>query len=217
MNIFIILSFLLSSTSIYAQSLSLESLKNLFTQNQVLLETVNPGMTKKVTTMGTLNSEKGNCNYRLQSMQTILKIQNDKMIVFAKEKFSPQKSSECIAAGYTTSTDSSLLYFQDKPSLKKDLSDLDLSASDIKTITQTGTIVSLSLQSSDDLMTFQYDLTKPSFKNLILSQGHSFKTSSEDLIDIDIKTIDLKKVLFCDNNDGDNSECSEGDYSDILF
>lgn len=217
MNILIIFSFLLTSTSIYAQSLSLESLKNLFTQNQTILEKVNPGMTKKVTTTGKIESDSGSCNYRLISTQTIIKMQNDKMIIFAKEKFSPQKSAECMKVGYTASTENSLLYFQDKPTLAKDLSDLDLSAKDIQSINKMGAVISLDLVTENELMTIQYDLTKPSFKNIVLSQTKTFKTLSEDLADLDIKSLDLKKVLFCDNNDGDNSECSEGDYSDILF
>jgi hypothetical protein len=68
-----------------------------------------------------------------------------------------------------------------------------------------------------DTITITHDLSRPSFKKMVLSQGTNFKTVTEDLADIDLKTVNLTKVLFCDDNDGDNSDCPEGDYSDILY
>jgi hypothetical protein len=39
----------------------------------------------------------------------------------------------------------------------------------------------------------------------------------EEAADIDISKVNLTNVLFCDDNDGDTSDCLQGDYSDILY
>jgi hypothetical protein len=215
MNTFIIGAMLLSSTSLFAQAIDTTTFKTLLTMKKESLEKVNPGMTKKVVTLAKIQMGSEVCGYKLTSTQSILKVESEKIIVFAKEKFSPQNTPSCRAAGYTSSTEEALLYYQDKPSLAKDLADVDTSSADIKDIFLSGNMVTVNLKTEN--LTLQYDLTKPSFKNVILVQTSSFKTTSEDVPDIDVKSVNLTKVLFCDNNDGDTSECSEGDYSDILY
>ena len=215
MNTFIIGAMLLSSTSLFAETIDSTIFKNLLTIKKESLERVNPGMTKKVVTMAKMNFETGDCAYRLTSTQSILKVEGEKMIVLAKEKFSPQNSPACRAAGYAASTEESLLYFEQKPSLALDLAELETSANDIKEIIRLGDLITINLKT--DNISMKYDLTKPSFKNVILVQGSSYQTTAEDVADIDVKSVNLTKVLFCDNNDGDTSDCSEGDYSDILY
>lgn len=213
---------LISSTS-FAQSLDLSSLKQLMSARKDTLETVKVGMSKRLTTTGTQTLDEGDCEYTQISNQSILKIEEKKMVVLAKEKFTPADSPACEKAGYK-SYEQSVLFYEERPSLAADLADLDASASSIKTISQSGNLVTMGLSvlmgeenSQAQSITLQYDLSKPSFRNLILNQGSQYKTISEDLADIDVNSVDLRKVLFCSNNDGDNSDCVEGDYSDILF
>jgi hypothetical protein len=59
------------------------------------------------------------------------------------------------------------------------------------------------------------DLTKSFFKNTLYLEANGQKTVGEDHADINVNSIDLSKVLFCESRDSDN--CSEGDYSDILY
>lgn len=222
MKLLIAGSMILMTSSSFAQSLDISSLKNLFTARKATLERVNAGMTKKIVT----TAKEGECGFMNTSTQSILKIEGDKVIILSKEKFQPQNTEACRTAGYTTSSESSILYYEEKPSLVNDLADLDESASTIRAINKAGEIVTLNLAvqstdengvSSTENVTVKYDLTKPSFKNLISSQSINYRTIIEDIADIDLTKVDLKKVSFCANNDGDTSECTEGDYSDILF
>ena len=219
-------SSLLISTSAIAQSIDTSALKSLLTSRKASLERVNPGMTKKVITTSKLKLASGDCGYMLTSIQSVLKIETDKMIVFSKEKFSPQNSPACRAAGLNASTEESILFYNDKPTLSKELAELDLASNEIKSIFKNNELITLNLitesvddsgASVSDNISITHDLTKPSFKKMVISQGMNFKTVTEDLADIDLKTVNLTKVLFCDDNDGDNSDCSEGDYSDILY
>ena len=208
-----ILGSLLFSIPTFAQSIDINALKSLMTARQATLEKVNAGMTKKSIT----TAKDGECGYMLTSIQSILKIDGEKVIVLAKEKFSPQNSPACRAAGYTASSEESIVYFAAKPSLASELADLDASAAEIKGILRAGETVTLTLLVAADNISMKYDLSKPSFKNLVLAQSSTYKTVTEDMADIDLKKVDLTKVLFCTDNDGDTSECTEGDYSDILF
>jgi len=213
MKILILGSLLLGTSTSFAQSLDVNGLKNLFTAKKETLEKVHNGMTKKITT----TSKEDNCGILMTSTQSILKIAGEKVIILSKEKFQPQNTEACRTAGHTTSSDSSILYYETKPTLKNDLEDLDASAASIKSINRAGEIVTMNLDVTDEKVTIKYDLTKPSFKNMISSQSVNYKTEIQDVADIDVKKVDLTSVSFCDNNDGDTSECTVGDYSDILF
>ena len=118
------------------------------------------------------------------------------------------------------------MYQKDKQPHQNDLSDQDATAKKIKAISKAGEIVTMNVEVSvedetgtatTEKVTIKYDLTKPSFKNMISSQSINYKTVIEDSADSDLSKVDLTKVSFCDNNDGDESECVEGDFSDILF
>jgi len=213
----IIASFLLSSTA-FAQNLDVNGLKSLMTTRKVTLEAVNAGMSKKMTTTGTVKDENGQpCAYKLVSTQSILKIDGAKMLVLARERFSPANTPACRAAGYTASTDDSMLYYETTPTLATELADLDSSASSIRSISRAGELVTITVSADQDLLTLTYDMTKSAFKNMIETRSSVHKVVTENMADIDPKSADLKEVFFCDNNDGDNSECTLGDWSDILW
>ncbi len=217
----LILSSLMFSSMSFAQNLDVKALKTLLTQRQATLEKVNQGMSKKLITLTKIPTEIGFCELRETAVQTVLKIEGDKIIVHSKENYVPAATPAC--AGFESS-EVSVLFYEDKPSLAADLSDLDASAADIRSIAKAGEIVSMNLSSvvteedgtsRTESVSVKYDLTKPSFKNLIFTQDSTSTTTGEDMADIDVYSINLKKVLFCDSNDSDS--CVEGDFSDILF
>ena len=218
------LALFISSTA-FAQNMTAVGLKNLMTQRQAVLESVNAGMTKKLVHTSKLAVEGGECAYRLTSTQTILKIEADKMLIFSREKFQPAATAICANAQMTPNEDL-VLYYDAKPSLATDLADLDASIPSITSIVKAGEIITLNMTvdvpaeteggvATKENLVVKYDLTKSSFRNTILTQGSDFSTTGEDLADIDPRSVDLKKVLFCENSDGDNSECVEGDYSGL--
>lgn len=222
MKLLLLGSLLLGTTTTFAQALDLNGLKNLFTSRQATLERVNAGMTKKIIT----TSSEGACGLMTTSTQIVLKIDGQKMFILSKEKLQPQNTPACRSAGYTASAESNIVYVEEKPSLTNDLSDLDATANSIKAINKAGEIITLNVEVSiedesgtatTEKVTIKYDLTKPSFKNMISSQSINYRTVIEDAADSDLTKVDLTKVSFCDNNDGDESECVEGDFSDILF
>jgi hypothetical protein len=217
---------LMFSTAAFSQSMTAQGLKNLFTQRQAVLEAVNAGMSKKLTHTAKLSVDGGECAYRKITTQTILKIDGAKMLIFSKEKFQPQANAICSAAGVTSFEDN-ILFYEAKPTLAEDLADLDASMTSIKNILKAGEIITLSLTvdvpaeeeggvATKEDITVKYDLTKSSFRNTIQTSGVDFNTVGEDLADIDPKSIDLRKVLFCEENDGDNSDCVEGDYTGLV-
>jgi hypothetical protein len=212
---------LLVTTSAFAQSLDVKGYKALLTQRQPLLERVNQGMSKKLVTLSKIPTELGPCELTETSIQTVLKVEGSKIIVHSKENYTPAATPAC--AGFE-SQDVSVIFYEAKPSLVDDLADLDASASTIKAISKTGEIVTMNLQAPVDQedgtqrienVTVKYDLSKPTFKNLIYTQDSSQTVTGTDMADIDVYSIDLRKVLFCASADSDN--CSEGDFSDILF
>ncbi len=222
----LILGTLLISAPTFAQNLDVFGLRQLMTSKKDTLESFRIGMTKKVTTNATAQIGNSSCAYRVISTQSILKAEGDKLIILNKEQFSPAATAACMAAGYEAYVES-ILYYENKPSLVQDLKDLDESASAIKSIVKNGNLVTMNLVISDvdsetnttfsDNVTMKYDFSKSSFNNLISTQGNGYSIVSEDLVDVDLKKVDLKNVLFCENNDEDRSDCMEGDFSDILF
>lgn len=211
MKVLLVSSLLISTTS-FAQSLDVNGLKNLMTQRQATLEKIHQGMSKKLTTTSQVQTEIGACDLTESSVQTVLKIEGDKIIVHSKEKYSPASTPAC--AGIEAQ-EVGVLFYEDRPTLKSELEDLDASAPNIKTISKAGDIVTMNLSVESENVTVMYDFTKPSFKNTILIQDSKSKIVGEDMADIDVTTIDLTNVLFCDSAESD--ECSEGDFSDILY
>lgn len=219
---FFILGSLLFSTATFAQSMDLNGFKSLLTARQATLEKVHAGMTKTVVT----TFKDAECGLRRTAVQSILKIEGEKVFILSKEKTQPQNTPACRELGYLKVEEQNIVYLESKPSLSAELADLDASASSIKAITKNGDIVVLHVTAteteddgrvSSENVTIKYDLTKPSFKYLISSQSVSFLTVSQDSADIDLTKVDLTNVLLCADNDGDEAECTLGDYSDILF
>lgn len=204
----LLLATLFISTGTYAQSLDVNSLKGLLTQRKAILEKVNQGMSKKVVTITKYPTELGPCDVTETAVQTVLKIEGEKMIVHSKETYTPATTAAC--AGFESQT-LGVIFFEDKPSLEKDLADLDETAAQVKSISKAGEIVTLSLPD----LTVKYDLSKSSFKNTIFLQDKTSTMNVSDMADVDVYSIDLKKVLFCESADSD--ECAEGDWSDVLF
>ena len=212
---------LMFSTQVFAQNLDVNGLKNLLTQRKAVLENVYPGMSKKIVTLTSIPTELGPCALTETAVQTVLRIEGNKIIVHSKESYIPASTPAC--AGFE-SQDVSVIFYEAKPSLADDLADLDASASSIRSIVKAGEIVTMSLQApvvQDDgttkteNVTVKYDLTKPTFKNLIYTQDSFHTLTGTDMPDTDLNTIDLRKVLFCESADSDR--CAEGDFSDILF
>lgn len=213
----LILASLFISTSTYAQSINLATLKTLFTQKKETLERVNVGMSKKVVTTAIDETDMGNCDYVRTSLHTVLKIEGEKMIVHAKDTFVPGQGEGCIAAGYEA-FEESMIFYEDVPSLASDLKDLDEAASSIRSISKNGEIITLIMSGEENTtFTYKYDLRKSSFKNLVSTVAPGAMIEIVDVADVDINTIDLKQILFCENDDNEISNCVDGDFSDILF
>lgn len=220
MNVLLVSSLLFAST-VFAQTLDLRGLKTLLTQRQAVLEQVYPGMSKSLVTKSKIPTELGPCELTETAIQTILKIEGEKIIIHSKESYVPAQSPAC--AGFE-SQNIGVIFYEDKPSLAKDLAALDEIASQIRTISKNGETVLLALvvpvtredgSSAVENVAVKYDLTKSSFKNTVLVQDSNTIIQGQDIADIDIHSIDLKKVLFCESADSD--QCAEGDWSDILF
>lgn len=207
MKALLISSLLISSTS-FAQALDVPALKKLMTQKKAVIEKINPGMSKKLSTITRIPTELGPCELTEELVQTVLKIEGEKIIVHSKEKYSPASTPAC--AGFESS-EVGVVFFDGLPSLDKELEDLDASAKDITSISRAGDVVTMKIETA----TLVYDFNKPAFKNLISIKDTAFSTTSTDISDIDVNSISLKKVLFCESADSQN--CIEGDFSDILF
>jgi hypothetical protein len=208
----LIIGSLLFSTAGFAQTIDVNGLKSLLTARQASLERVNAGMSKKVVT----TAKDDDCNYMTNSILSVLKIDGDKIIIYKKTRFSPQNSAACRAAGYTAGYDENIVFFADKPTLARNLSDLDASAVNIKGIGRAGEVINMTMDTGGEIVAFQYNLTKPLFKNLTSAQGSLFKTLVEDVADIDVKTVNLKEVLLCDEEFSEATSCTIADMSDLI-
>lgn len=211
---------LLLSTSAFAQTMDINALKGLMTARKATLEKINVGMTKKITSLNVVAyDDVPGCKFKQVSTQSVLKIEAQKALVLAKNKNFPANTPACRDAGFTKPEDETgSIFYISKPSLEEDLKDLDALAASIRSISRAGEIVTMEVFTEGLNVTIKYDLTKPSFKNMILSQDADSKTITEDVADIDISKVDLTKVSFCGVDEEGNSECTPaGDYSDILF
>lgn len=220
MKVLLVFSLLIASSA-FAESIDLRGLKSLMTQKKSVLELASQGMSKRVVTLSQIPTELGPCAITETSIETILKIEGENMIVHSKERYVPASTPAC--AGFETQ-DVAVIFYDETPSLEKSLADLDEQASDIKSINRDRDIISMNLNvsvSQDDgtdkieNVSVKYDLSKPLFKNTILIQDSQSKVTEEDIANIDVNTINLTNVLFCESADSD--VCSEGDFSDILF
>lgn len=214
----------LGTSVVSAQALTKAQMATLLQSKKVTLEAINVGMSKStVTTSAVILDDGTKCDYTQTSLQSILKIEGEKMIVFSRENFSPVLTPACTAAGLQAFQEN-VIFYEQKPSLTEDLQDLE--ASDVKSITKAGEIVTMVVNglitnadgtTATELVTVKYDLTKSSFKNILLSQSPTVTAQTTDAADIDVNTVNLTDVVFCENNDADNSDCVRGDFSDILF
>jgi hypothetical protein len=214
----------LGTSSAFAQNLTKDQFAKLLHSKKAQLEAVNVGMSKSTVTTSSVTLDDGTkCDYTQTALQSILRIDGDKMIILSKESFQPVANDVCTAAGIQAFQEN-VLFYEDKPSVDEDIKDLN--ESDVKSIVKAGDQVTMMVNgtlTNDDgtttieLVTVKYDLTKSSFKNLILNQTPSVKVETTDAIDLDLTTVDLHDVVFCENNDADNSDCVRGDFSDILF
>jgi hypothetical protein len=212
MKALIITSLLLATTTTFAQSIDLKGVKTLMTQRQALLEKVYQGMAKQIVTSTKYPTEVGPCVVSETSIQTVLKVEGDKIIVHSKEKYVPAATAAC--AGFQPQ-EISVIFYEDKPSLALDFADLDEAASTITGLVKNGEIVTMLIKAENETVTVKYDFSKPSFKNLIYTQDSNQTVTGTDIADVNVNSIDLTHVLFCESSQSQN--CSEGDYSDILF
>lgn len=216
----------LAAGPVLAQDIDLPTLKTLMTQRQSQLELVAPGMSKRVLTASSYITQAGEtCEYTETSTQTILRLFGDRMVVVARNSFTPVPSVACTNDNFQA-FEETVLFYATLPKLVEDLAALDQNATGLQSAVREGDLVTLKLKLvsvsedgstlSDDV-TVRYDLSKPSFKNIVLNQGTGYSITTEDVANVDPNSYDLSNVLFCENNDGDNSDCTMGNYSDILF
>jgi hypothetical protein len=214
----------LGTSGAFAQNLTKAQLASILQTKKATLEAVNAGMSKKMVTTSSVVLEDGTkCAYTQTALQSILKIDGDRMIILSQESFQPVVTEACTAGGVEAFSEN-VVFFEPKPAVAQDLEDLN--ASDVKSIAKAGDIVTMIVNgtianddgsTSTEALTVKYDLTKSSFRNIILSQSSSEKTETSDVADIDLTKVDLRDVEFCDNNDADKEDCVRGDFSDILF
>lgn len=221
----LIFSVLMMSSMGFAQAIDLPTLKALMTERQAQVESVTVGMTKKETTLGTFQTRLNeSCRYKQIAIETVLKVELERILIYSHEIFSPANTPGCHRGAVRPEVQKKI-YYQARPKLADDLAALDANAADIQSIDRTGEVVTIKLnlkaEQEDgtvdtDLITVAYDLSLPSFKNLILNQGKDYTISTTNEADIVPSSVDLSDILFCENNDGDETECVPGDYSDIL-
>ena len=216
---------LLISTSTFAQSIDVNGFKKLLTERQVTLEKAVQGMSKRLVTQSVIDTDNGNCSYTQTVVQTILAKEGSKIIIHSVDNFVPAASEACTLSNYEAYTDTTLFY-EDAPSLSVELADLDATAPSVKSIQRSGDLVTMNLglvstnedgTSSTEAVTVKYDVSKSAFSNLISQSWTNFNMTSVELPLVDVNTINLSKVFFCDNTNGELTDCVEGDYSDILF
>ncbi len=214
------------TTSSFAQALDVKALKTLLTQKQTILEKVTVGMSKQTVTTAQVKVGTDVCKYTLTSTQTIVRLENNgKMIVFAQESFDPEASAACTEAHYEVAKEN-ILFFENKPSLTKSLAEVDAVAADILSLAKKGEEVTMSINSTvtnEDGTTAKekveviYDLSQSSFRNLKSTVGSDFKMLTTVQKDIDVNTLNLTDVLFCDSAESDKGNCTRGDFSDVLY
>lgn len=209
---YVLIASLFVSTGSFAQSLDVKGFKTLLSQKQSVLEKVYQGMSKKMITKYKLETDNGLCDMTLVSDQTVLKVEGEKIIVHASDAYQTAASTAC--AGIEGQNSKSI-FFEDKPSLKQDLADLDAIAAQVKSISKVGDLVTMTFTAETQNVTVKYDLSKSSFRNTLLIQDSSMTVTTSDLSDVDVNQFDLTDILFCESAESDN--CTQGNWSDILY
>jgi hypothetical protein len=200
------------TSACFADSFDKDAFKTLLTQNQSSLEKINVGMSKRLVTHYKKSTEVGDCLYSKVVDETVMSIEaeRERMIVYSLAKTVPVVSEACTKAEIKN-FEERMLSYESKPSLKNDLADLD--KSEVTTISRDADLVKMEVSGADHKVEqVTYDLRKPSYRNLISMTQENESMTSTDLADLDVNTVDLKNILFCDED-----ECSQGDFSDILF
>ncbi len=213
------LAFLFASSSTFAQAIELSDLETIMNTQKLVLESVSVGMTKSIVSTGSIDVDGAECKFTQTQLQSIMRIDGQKMIVFSKESFVPEASTAC-TAGEFTSYKENVLFNQDKPTVLKNISSLD--AMDIVSIAKNGNLISMVVNDkidddSTEKVSLKYDLSKSLFRFEISTEGSNYLVNTADSANIDVNTVDLTDVLFCDNKDSDKKDCMRGNFSDILF
>lgn len=216
MKTLIFASLLMTSTA-FAQSLDLAGLKSLMLSKKDALEVVTAGMSKRLTTLSYIELEDGKrCNFKQVVDQSVLKVQDDRMLVYSLQKFMPANTPDCLQNGYRPFAEK-LLFYDVKPTIAMEIEELELAKTEITSITRSGNQVSIVVNDEEGSITSNYDINLPLFKNLVSMKSSYLTITGEHLPNVNPSSIDLTKVLFCDMEEGEASDCVEGDYSDFLF
>lgn len=208
--------FMICSSFSYSATLGLPELKQLFELNKATLENVAVGMSKLVLTNSKIETESGDCLFTQTSLQSILKIENEKLIVLSQEKFVPEGSEACRKENIE-SFEQKVLFYEDKPFVENELALLEENAAKISSIESEGKMVSIKMNDGGNEVNLKFDFTQSMFRYLNSEASTDYSITTSNSTDINLNSIDLRDVLFCENNDGDNSDCVQGDFSDILF
>src|SRR5690606_19238942 len=106
-------------------------------------------------------------------------------------------------------------FYDSKPSVDSEI--VELQAAQGLTLTLSENILNIKVNEDEGETVFLYDLSKPLFKNLVSTKAENLIITGEELPDVRPESVDLTQVLFCEMEDGEASDCVEGDYSDFLF
>src|SRR5687768_6779167 len=205
----------LVTSSAFAQNIDLAALKGLMTARQAGLESVAAGMSKRLTTLSAIELENGQkCGFKQVADQTVLKVQADKVLVYSRQRFMPANSPSCLSNGYRP-FEEKVLFYEDRPSVETEIADMEKAG--VSSVQRTGERITVITRAEEGDTIFEYDLLRPLFKNMLSTTVPGLSITGSELADISPARIDLTKVQFCEMEDGEVSDCVEGDYSDILF
>jgi hypothetical protein len=222
MKVLVFCLFAFSCPILSAQSLNLDSFMRVLTQKKASLEFLRPGMTKKLITISSFESEDGEvCNYEQSSLQSVLKIEGEKMIVLSDETFTPGPEAGCEGS---EAFREKVLFFEDVPTLSQ--LEADLRQTQVLTINLNGNLAQLNVKAAGvdedgnpmmENLKLLYNLNMPLFKMVSKIESELYTTTMTDMPDANLITVDLTNVLFCPAADSQDEDCAEGDFSDILF
>ncbi|MGE3609823.1 MAG: hypothetical protein AB7I27_09590 [Bacteriovoracaceae bacterium] len=213
MKHFLIISLMLTSMLSIAETIPLENFQDLLRKNQSTLELITVGMSKFETTDSVVSTDFGNCAFTQFSQQSIIKIENGRSIILSDERVVP-KDSICEKAGIKAYNEK-ILFYEELPSVYETVREFETIRNQIQSIDLDNGNVAITLSQNDQTIKSVYNLKSSIFRYLISEKGEDYSFSSNPIADI--ANFDLSNVLFCEDNDGDNTECVRGDFSDILF
>jgi hypothetical protein len=195
--------------TVYAQGLSFNEFKSLLTAKKETLEKVYQGQSKKLVSFSDFDTDLGTCKFTETIVQTVLKIEDDNVILHSKESFIPAQSKACEGQ---EAQEVAYITFEEKPTVATEVKEFEAIEKEINSISKEKDIVTLVLSADGQKATYKYDLSKSFFNYLLVAEDSLTKITGEDIADVDVYSIDLTKVLFCEAD-----YCTEGDWSDILF